>query len=70
MIIFILVGCSITPGIYAQQFGGNPSGLQWRQLNTDTARVIFPEGMDSVANRVASVVHFMAGRQPFSLGKQ
>ena len=69
-IIFFLAALIISPGTYAQQFGGNPTSIQWRQLNTDTARVIFPKGMDSVANRVASVVHFMAGRQPFSLGKQ
>lgn len=68
--ISFLVALGIAPGIDAQQFGGNPPSLKWRQLHTDTARVIFPEGMDSVANRVASVVHFMAGRQPFSLGKQ
>ena len=65
-----MVALGIAPAIEAQQFGGNPPSLKWRQLHTDTARVIFPEGMDSVANRVASVVHFMAGRQPFSLGKQ
>ena len=69
-IIYFLVALGIAPAIEAQQFGGNPPSLKWRQLHTDTARVIFPEGMDSVANRVASVVHFMAGRQPFSLGKQ
>ncbi|MBK6826024.1 MAG: hypothetical protein IPG86_03735 [Chitinophagaceae bacterium] len=65
-----MVALGIAPAIEAQQFGGNPPSLKWRQLQTDTARVIFPEGIDSVANRVASVVHFMAGRQPFSLGKQ
>ncbi len=41
----------------AQRFGGNPASLTWRQINTDTARIIFPKGLDSVANRVASVVH-------------
>jgi len=56
--------------VYAQQFGGNPPSLKWKQINTDTARVIFPAGMDSTANRVASVVHYLAGQQPFSLGQQ
>lgn len=41
----------------AQQFGGNPPAVKWRQINTDTARIIFPEGLDSTANRVAAVVH-------------
>ncbi len=52
----------------AQQFGGNPPSVKWKQLNTDTARVIFPAGMDSVANRVASIVHYLAAAKPLSLG--
>ncbi|MBM3416171.1 MAG: hypothetical protein FJY20_06940 [Bacteroidetes bacterium] len=56
--------------VCAQQFGGNPPSLKWKQINSDTARVIFPAGMDSVAGRVASVVHYLASKQPFSLGHQ
>src|SRR6201996_6152349 len=41
----------------AQQFGGNPPSLKWRQLNTDTARIIFPIGLDSQAQQVAAIVH-------------
>ena len=32
----------LTIRLPAQQFGGNPPSLKWRQINTDTARVIFP----------------------------
>ncbi|MBV9960917.1 MAG: hypothetical protein JO072_01605, partial [Parafilimonas sp.] len=39
----------------AQQFGGDPSPVKWRQLNTDTVRIIFPEGMDSIAKRIATI---------------
>ncbi|MFN8290974.1 MAG: hypothetical protein U0U70_11995 [Chitinophagaceae bacterium] len=56
--------------LLAQQFGGNPPSTKWRQIHTDTARVIFPAGMDSTASRVAAVVHYAASQQPFSLGKQ
>ncbi|HEX8462449.1 MAG TPA: hypothetical protein VF623_13510 [Segetibacter sp.] len=41
----------------AQQFGGNPSSLKWNQINTDTARIIFPEGLEGQAKRVASIIH-------------
>ena len=54
----------------AQQFGGNPPSIRWKQIHTDTARVIFPVGMDSTANRIAAVLHQMAAQQPFSLGQQ
>lgn len=59
----------------AQQFGGNPPSLKWKQINTDSARIIFPAGLDSQANRVSSVVHWLAansskGLQSISLGTQ
>jgi len=44
----------------AQRFGGNPPSLKWKQLNSDTARIIFPVGLDSQAQRVSSIVHFLA----------
>ncbi|HLI93942.1 MAG TPA: hypothetical protein VKU83_10045, partial [Puia sp.] len=44
-------------GLSAQQFGGNPPSLKWRQINTDTARIIFPRGLDSAAQQVAAIVH-------------
>lgn len=39
----------------AQEFGGNPSSTKWKQINNDTVRVIFPEGLDSEAMRVATI---------------
>lgn len=55
---------------YGQQFGGTPPSQKWKQISTDTARVIFPVGMDSAAKRVAAVVHYLAAQQPVSLGDQ
>ena len=46
----------------AQEFGGNPPSIKWRQINSDTARIIFPIGADSTAQRVASIVHFLAAK--------
>ena len=46
----------------AQEFGGNPPAVKWRQISTDTARIIFPAGTDSIAQRVSSVVHFLAAK--------
>lgn len=55
-------------GLFAQQFGGNPPAVKWRQIRTDTVRVIFPDGLDSTAQRVSSVIHYLAAKRPFSLG--
>src|SRR5262245_36208523 len=54
--LFILSLLFVTT-VSAQQFGGNPPSLKWRQLNTDTARIIFPVGLDSQAQQVAAIVH-------------
>ncbi|WP_156522603.1 TolB family protein [Arachidicoccus ginsenosidimutans] len=48
--------CSQT--LTAQVFGGNPSSLKWKQINTDSFRIIFPKGLDSTALNVASLVQF------------
>jgi len=54
----------------AQEFGGNPPSLRWRQIDTDTARILFPEGLDKQAQRTAALIHAMAGDSSVSLGKR
>lgn len=43
----------------AQIFGGDPSSVKWKQINTPAARIIFPVGMDSVASRVTNIISFI-----------
>jgi hypothetical protein len=43
----------------AQNFGGNAPSIKWMQINTPKVRVIFPQGLDSQANRIANVVELM-----------
>ena len=54
----------------AQEFGGNPPSVRWRQVNTDTVRVIYPRGADSTASRVAAIVHRLAAGAGHPLGNQ
>ncbi len=61
-----LIPCSV----FSQQFGGNPPTQKWKQINTDSVRIIFPVGLDSQANRAASIVHYLAAAKPVSLGDQ
>ena len=56
--------------VNGQQFGGNPFPTRWQQINSDTARIIFPKGLDSLANRVASLVNELARHRTFSLGNR
>ncbi len=53
---------------FAQQFGGNPSSLKWQQINTDTARIIFPAGLEETGKRVASVIHELQQNHNSTIG--
>ncbi|MBX3252661.1 MAG: hypothetical protein KF862_00865 [Chitinophagaceae bacterium] len=45
--------------VSAQEFGGNPPSVKWRQVNIPEARIIFPKGLDSTARRVATIVSYL-----------
>ena len=49
--IFLL----IINSAFSQNFGGNPATIKWKQIQNETARVIFPAGLDSQAQRVLQV---------------
>lgn len=63
LIFAFLSGCC-----HAQYFGGNPSSLKWYQVNTPAARVIFPMGLDSQANRIANVVKLLGDKTAVTIG--
>ena len=52
----------------AQQFSGFPPSTRWKQINTDTARIIFESSSIKEAERIATIIHKMAAEQPNSLG--
>lgn len=67
-IVFILL--LLNHFSFCQQFGGNPSSVKWRQINTKVARVIFPQGQDSTAEAVASIVERLSMDSKYALGKK
>ena len=46
----------MTSSAQGQNFGGNPPSTNWQQTNTKAARVIFPKGLDSQANRIQNII--------------
>lgn len=54
----------------AQEFGGNPPSIKWRQVNTPAAKVIFPVGMDSAGIKVANIVQQMNGLVKPTIGNK
>ncbi len=63
--VFSLFTCYFSS---AQQFGGNPSTVKWQQINTDTVKIIFPNGYDHKAKRVAAIVHTLQKKYAHSIG--
>ncbi|WP_184548665.1 hypothetical protein [Mucilaginibacter sp. FT3.2] len=54
----------------AQEFGGNPPSIKWKQVNTPAAKVIFPAGMDSAGVNVANIVQQMNGLVKPTIGSK
>lgn len=65
----LLTLCLLFSGdLTAQNFGGNPSSVKWYQVNTSSARVIFPKGLDSQANRISNVINLLGNRTAGTIG--
>jgi hypothetical protein len=67
-LVVILALLLLTISVSAQQFGGTPPSLKWKQINTDTVRIIFPAGLDSQAARIADISHGLSYRTGNSIG--
>ncbi|MDZ7605962.1 MAG: hypothetical protein U5K79_10345 [Cyclobacteriaceae bacterium] len=53
---------------HGQNFGGNSWNQRWRQINTDTVRVIYPAGIEPQAQKVANMVHAITKNHTHSIG--
>jgi hypothetical protein len=54
LVAFLIL--TLTFRLHAQNFGGFPPSVKWRQINTDTARIIFPAAADSQAQEIAAII--------------
>ncbi|HYG03994.1 MAG TPA: hypothetical protein VD927_16225 [Chryseosolibacter sp.] len=46
---------------------GNPSSLRWRQIKTDNFRIIFPDGFDEQAQRMANTLEHIRDAETVTL---
>ena len=56
--------------VMAQLPAGFPPSTKWKQINTDTVRVIFTSGAEDEANRIVTLIQKAAADTPFSLGNR
>lgn len=69
-LFFFYILCGLAGGAYAQQFGGIPPSLQWKQINTDSIRVIFPKGFESLATQIANTTNYINRHERASIGEK
>lgn len=53
---------------FSQQFSGFPPSTKWKQINTDTARIVFEAPSSAQAERISTLIHKMAAQQPNTIG--
>jgi hypothetical protein len=52
----------------AQTFGGLPPSVRWLEINTDTVRVIFPEQLETQAQRLTNAIHYLRSHAQDDIG--
>lgn len=55
---------------FCQSFGGLKPGLGWKQINTDTCRIIFPGHLEEQAQRVANFTHYLKKHHVEEIGNK
>jgi hypothetical protein len=67
LLLLLLLTANATKTI-AQEFGGNPPSIKWKQIDMPAAKVIFPYGLDSAGLRVANIIRQMNGSIKSTIG--
>ncbi|WP_315824136.1 hypothetical protein [Paraflavitalea speifideaquila] len=65
----LALGLLVSGLLPAQQFGGHPTRTHWNQINTDTVRIIFPDGYRQQAAAIAGIVHRLGQQTTQTLGQ-
>ncbi len=63
----------LSPSFIFAQFGGatngNPSTIEWKEISNESARIIFPDGLEKRAEHVADVIDYLNKNSRKSIGK-
>jgi hypothetical protein len=70
LLLLLLIIFTSTIILQAQDFGGTPSSVKWKQINTDTVRVIFPTGLDTLAQRVVGITEYLQRNYSSTIGNK
>ena len=59
LLVFFTVSNSVFSQIPSNEIGRNPHNLKWKQIDTEKVQVVFPEGQEMDAKRVADIVSYL-----------
>ena len=67
LLLFIIVAL---PTLVWGQFGGtdNPPSIKWKEISNESARIVFPAGLEKRAYRVADVIDYLNKNARSSIG--
>ncbi len=65
---YVFLLCLICSGGFSQQFGQHPTGINWKSMNSESSKIIFPEGMESQAQRISNIVFHLDKNNRRSVG--
>lgn len=65
-VLFLLLGLYSN----AQRFGGHSPATSWKQVNTDTVRVVFPAGFEHQAGMIAATAHRLGLQTQSTIGNR
>lgn len=66
VVLFLVSATSKSQGT----IDGNPIKQKWKQINTDTLRVIFPAEIEDQAQNVSNIIHYIAAQDNASVGNR
>src|SRR5690242_1693885 len=69
LLLFLAVILFINQAV-AQQFSATPAGIRWKQINTDTVKIIYPAGQDSIARHIAAITRLEQQKYAGTIGNQ
>ena len=68
--LFIVLSGFICSNGFSQIFGADPPSIKWKQINTNSSRVIFPRGLDSVATRITNIISYIKNPTEKTIGNR
>jgi len=69
-LLLIILFQSLNAQVPANLLGLNPAGQKWSTIENEVVKIIYPQGLDKQAQRVASITTFLSSKNDAGIGKE